>query len=155
MRIYVGCTPGDLAQFWLRRQMVPGVSAAHAVTGALRQQAVDADEEELEYTALTAAARSSLQLLRAPGSGTGASGARRVVVAADVPESSIRPAPESGPSAVLVSAPVHLSDVASVHVDDPKVAALVAGAGAAGDPLAEHELLWYATQEIPDLIADA
>lgn len=157
MRIYLGCTVGDLAELWSAQQLVAG--RAHAVTSTLRQVAGNADEEELEYAALMAAARSSLERLASSGDFAGACPPpRRVVVAADVPEGMVRPDPASVPSAVVVSEPVQLRDVASVHVDDAEaigaVRAELAGVpGSHSDVLEDHELLWYARQEIPDVVA--
>lgn len=158
MRIYLGCTVADLAELWSAQELDATVVPAHAVTGDLRRTTPEADEEELEYTALMAAARSSLTRLASRADSGGASWpARRVVLAADVSDAVVRPEPASGPSGIAVSGPVHVRDVAAVHVDDPGAADAVRSAAttaASGENrLEDVELLWYATQEIPDVLA--
>jgi hypothetical protein len=133
---------------------------AYAVTGALREWYAEGDEEELEYAALTLAARASVRLLdvdeEAPR--------RRVVVAADVEQ--VEPAPDVDRAAVRVLQDVPMRLVRAVHVDDPAAEADVA---AAADAVVEadlggedaafrveqaegHELQWYASQEIGPLL---
>lgn len=155
MRVYLPATLPMLA----RPPFGPG--PAHAVTGALREAYSSGDMEELEYAALTDAARASLALLAADP----AAPRRRVVVAAEVADAAVRPAPGAA-SAVTLAVPVPLADVAAVHVDDPAAEPVVAAAVAAlpaaqaGDDDARfvvdsaegHELGWYATQEIPGLL---
>jgi hypothetical protein len=97
----------------------------------------------------------------------GASGAeapRRVVVCADVDGVRLRPDLDDG--AVTLPGPVPGSAVAAVYVDLPeagdavRAAALVVDAADLGDPDAEftvgdaddHELAWYAPQEVPFLL---
>jgi hypothetical protein len=133
-----------------------------AVTPALREWYTEGDDEELEYAATTAAARASLRRL------AGTDGAfRRVVLAADVADGSVRPAPDIDRAAVRLRDPVDLSQIASALVDDPAAVpdvrqALVALAMAdAGDEDAaftvdaveDHELGWYAAQELSALVA--
>jgi hypothetical protein len=90
-----------------------------------------------------------------------------VVVAADVADGAVRLTPDRHPGALIVSDDVPLADFASVHVDDPAVAADITVAAAAvaaadaGDPDAgfvvagveDHELQWYAVQELGPLLA--
>ena len=142
----------------------PPPVTAYAVTPSLREWYADGDLEELEYTATLAAARASLRLL----ADDPAAVARRVVVAADVDDSLVRPIPDVGRAAVLLTEPVAMSRVASVHVDDAASAEAIAGAVAvirradAGDDDASflvdeaqaQELQWYATQEIEALLAE-
>jgi hypothetical protein len=139
----------------------PGGLAAHAVTPAVREWYTEGDLEELEYTALLEAAEASLELLaddeKAPR--------RRVVVAADIPDAV--PAPSGRfRSAVRLQAPVDLSSVVSVHVDEEGVedtiatAAAAVLAAAAGDDDAQFlvdeaeacDLLWYDITELGDLV---
>lgn len=159
MRIYVPATLGLLGR-WHAAGSLDGVGTAHAVTPALREWYTSGDAEELEYAALLDAAETSLHLLAAE---TGVA-ARRVVLAADVPDTAARPG--SGSRSAVVVPPVPLSAVVSVHVDDaeaePDVAAAVAAlpAASAGDDDAwftvdsahAHDLLWYDVKEIPDLL---
>ncbi len=181
MRIYIPATLSRLAAIVASGGTAAGL-VAYAVTPALREWYVDDDVEELEYAAMADAARDSLRQLAADRTtdraadrttdraGAGPVPARRVVVAADVPDAMARPlaAPIGGGSkaAVRLAARVPMSAVASVHVDaDEAIADVQAGieavaAADAGDDDAQfivdgvedHELLWYATQEIPDLL---
>jgi hypothetical protein len=137
---------------------VPGF----AVTPSLREAYASGDEEELEYTALTEAARASLRLLAADP----AAPPRRVVLAAELPAEQARWDPRDGePARVLIGAPIPLARLASALIDAPEAAADVRGAvealpaADAGDEDAKfavdgaegHELGWYAAQELPYL----
>ncbi|MGB7364888.1 MAG: hypothetical protein WA931_17820 [Rhodococcus sp. (in: high G+C Gram-positive bacteria)] len=89
---------------------------------------------------------------------------RRVVISADIDPVTLRP--DLDDAVVRLPAPLALTQVASVHVDlagaEKAVDAAVAAIDAAdlGDPDAEfvlgdvedHELAWYAPQEIPFLL---
>jgi hypothetical protein len=131
----------------------------YAVTPALREWYSSGDEEELEYVALTQAARASLRLLLADPQAPG----RRVVLAAELPEEQVVGiAGFDEPALVLVKVSVRLRDVVSGHIDDTGAVADVRAAVDAlpaadgGDEDARftvdgaegHELLWYATQEL-------
>ena len=137
-----------------------------AVTPALREAYASGDAEELEYAALTAAARASLRMLAADP----AAPPRRLVLAAELPAAQVRPDPlDAEPGRVTVMAPVPLENLVSAHVDDPDAAADVrraaagvrraaAGGADAGfdvDRAEGHELAWYAVQELPELAAGA
>ena len=140
----------------------PG-AVAFAVTPGLREWYREGDLEELEYVALTRAARASLRLLASSGEN---GVPRRVVLAVDIADHGTAAAPEVELSAVRVGAAVTLDAVVAVHVDDPSaVAAVVAATQAvaaadAGDDdaqfivdgLDDHELQWYAVQEIAVLL---
>lgn len=90
--------------------------------------------------------------------------ARRVVVCADV--DGVRLRPDLDNAAVTLPGPVQGSAVAAVYVDLPaavdavRAAAAVIDAADLGDPDAEftlgdaddHELAWYAPQEVPFLL---
>jgi hypothetical protein len=135
---------------------------AFAVTAALREWYAEGDAEELEYAALSLAARASLRLLdvdpEAPP--------RRVVVVAEVPDAVVMPAPAVDRGAVHVGDPVALAAVRSVHVDDPAAeddvraavqAVIEADLGSEDavfvmEQADGHELQWYATQEIGPLL---
>jgi hypothetical protein len=161
MRVYLPFTLPTLARLLADDQTAPRVRG-YAVTPALREWYSSGDEEELEYVALTQAARASLRLLhadpRAPG--------RRVVLAADVPaDQVVGIAGFDEPALVEIKIAVRFRDLVSGHVDDPGAAADVRAAVAAlpgaddGDDDARfvvdgaegHELLWYATQELRHL----
>jgi hypothetical protein len=164
MRVYVGTTLGALAA--LRSNGFDAPVRARAVTPALREWYVDGDLEELEYAASADAARDSLrQLAQSRGSTP-----RRVVVAADVPDSTVRPEPTSvddgDRSVVHLAQALTVDQVVSVHVDDDVALDDVAAAAAAlpaadaGDEDAEfavdgadgHELLWYDVTELDDVL---
>ncbi|MEU6195105.1 hypothetical protein [Streptomyces sp. NPDC047061] len=167
MRVYVPLTLPGLAEAHRTGELGTGPFLAYAVTPALREWYLSDDIEELEYAALNRAALASLRLLAAD------SGAmrRRVVVAVDVPDGTAAADPDRGldPAAlgeVRVTGTVALARAASVHVDsDDAEEDVTAAAGAlkaadGGDDDAQfvvdgaedHELLWYATQEIPSLV---
>jgi hypothetical protein len=159
MRVYLPSTLPRLARDLQAGEIEP--VAAYAVTPALREAYASGDTEELEYVALLAAARASLALLaddpQAPP--------RRVVLAAEVPDAAAIAAEH--PAAVAVAGPIPVTKLASAHVDDAEAIQDVAKAVAAlpaadaGDDDAEfdvdqaegHELAWYATQELPDLLS--
>ena len=134
---------------------VPG----YAVTPALREAYASGDEEELEYAALTEAARASLRMLARDA----AAAPRRVVLAAELPAEEVKlDARDREPARVLVSSTVPLARLDSAHVDDAeagpdvRAAADALEAADAGDEDARfavdgaegHELGWYATQEL-------
>ncbi|MDT9700594.1 DUF6912 family protein [Streptomyces sp. P17] len=167
MRVYVPLTLPGLAEAYKTGELGSGPLLAYAVTPALREWYLSDDIEELEYAALNRAAVASLRLLAAD------SGAvrRRVVVAVDVPDGAAAADPDRGldPAAlgeVRVAGAVPLGKAASVHVDggdaEADVAAAVEALEAADggdddaqfvvDGAEDHELLWYATQEIPNLV---
>lgn len=167
MRVYVPLTLPALAEAHRTGELGSGPFVAYAVTPALRGWYLSEDIEELEYAALGRAALASLRLLAADPEAV----RRRTVVAVDVPDGAASVDPDRGlePSAlgmVTVSVSVPLAKAASVHVDaedaEPDVAAAADALGAAdgGDDDAQfvvdgaddHELLWFATQEIPNLI---
>ena len=158
MRVYVPATLTLLAR-WHAAGVVE-TTHAHAVTPSLREWFTSGDAEELEYAALLEAAEASLGLL---GAGPGAV-PRRVVLAADVEDTSVRPG--TGARSAVTVGRVPMSAVASVHVDgdeaDGDVAAAVAALpdARAGDEDAQftvdgadaHDLLWYDVSEIPTLL---
>ncbi|MFI6035763.1 DUF6912 family protein [Streptomyces sp. NPDC051315] len=167
MRVYVPLTLPGLAEAHKTGQLGSGPLVAYAVTPALREWYLSDDIEELEYAALSRAALASLRLLAADP----AAPRRRVVVAVDVPDGTATADPDRGldPAAlgeVRVAGAVPLAKAASVHVDHGEAEADVAAAAQAlpaadgGDDDAQfvvdgaedHELLWFATQEIPNLV---
>ena len=166
MRVYLPSTLNELARILRDRKLGPVPLAAYAVTPALREWYASADLEELEYAAMAEAAKESLRLLaddpEAPS--------RRVVIAAEVPDDAI--AYGSGDvvdseerALVQVIQPIGFDRIAAGHVDDaeaePDVRAARAAVTAAEagdddarftvDGAAGHELMWYATQELPHL----
>jgi len=167
MRVYLPCTLPALARVVTVGELGPAPLTGYAVTPALTEWYASGDTEELEYVALTEAARHSLRMLAADRADGVEVTARRVVVAVDVPEGDVSASADLEERArVRLAAAVPLRLVAAVHVDDlpavKDVEAALAALPAAdrGDDDARfvvdgaeaNELLWYATQEIPDLV---
>lgn len=167
MRVYVPLTLSGLAEAYPKGDLGPAPLVAYAVTPALREWYVSDDIEELEYAALNRAALASLRLLAADP----AARALRVVVAVDVPDRAAASDPDRGLDRaalgeVRIDGTVTLSDAAAVHVDaddaedDVRAAAQALAAADGGDGDAQfvvdgaedHELLWFATQEVPNLV---
>ncbi|KUN77305.1 hypothetical protein AQJ66_34055 [Streptomyces bungoensis] len=167
MRVYVPLTLPGLAEAYKTGELGSGPSVAYAVTPGLREWYLSDDIEELEYAALSRAALASLRLLAAdPGAAR-----RRVVVAVDVADGAATADPDRGldPAAlgeVTVAGTMPLAKAAAVHVDagdaeeDVAAAARALEAADGGDDDAQfvvdgaedHELLWFATQEIANLV---
>jgi hypothetical protein len=162
MRVYLPSTLPALAMLLLTHEISQPPVRGFAVTPALREGYSSGDMEELEYIALLHAARASLRMLQEDPSAA----RRRVVVAAELPEELI--VGNNGfdePALVEVKKPVLLRHVVSGHIDDLAAAVEIAAAVAAlpaadaGDDDAQfivdsaegYELLWYATQELPDV----
>ncbi len=160
-------TIGMLRQLLDAGELAPVGGTAFALTPALRESYTSGTTEELEYAALTDAARASLRLLAVDTDRGGADDKeppRRVVVSADVDDVTLRP--DLDDSVVKVSGPVAMDTIAAVHVDAPEAEDAVLAAAAViddadlGDEDAEltlgdvedHELAWYAPQELPFLL---
>lgn len=168
MRVYLPSTLTLLAGVHAAREIGPAPLTAYAVTPSLREWYAGGDLEELEYAAMSAAARASLRLLAAAPS----TPRRRVVLAAEVPDHQVTWArgdvglANDDRALVELSDPVPWQKIASGQVDDPSATADVTAAAEAlpaadaGDDDARftvdgaegHELLWYATQELPHLL---
>lgn len=104
-----------------------------------------ADDEELSYEALLVAASASLRLLAADPEAP----RRRVVLAADVPDRIVEPETgAAGVASVTVAGTVPLKRVAAAHIDDEAAVPDIEAAIADPDTGPEHELMWYATQEL-------
>ena len=160
MRVYLPSTMTALRSLLDASCLTGAPLPAYAVTPALREWYAEGDEEELEYAALSLAARASVRLLDAEPDAV----RRRVVVVAEVPE--VAGAPHVDRAAVRVPVEVPLAWVQAVHVDDPSavpdvtaaadavVAADLGSADAAFtvEQADGHELQWYATQEIGPLL---
>jgi hypothetical protein len=167
VRVYLPATANVLRTL-VDEGRVTGPLTAFAVTPGLRDfyalSDAGADEEELEYAALLAAARASLRLIDVDPSAA----RRRVVLAADVPDSAVAEIedPDADRGAVRITGDVALADVASAHVDgaeaedDVRAAVGVVLEADLGSEDAQfvvdqaegHELAWYATQEIGTLL---
>ena len=160
-------TIGMLRQLLDAGELTPVGGTAFALTPALRESYTSGSTEELEYVALTDAARTSLRLLAVnpdPEDTDEQEPPRRVVVSADVEDVTLRP--DLDHAVVRVSGPIPMDAIAAIHVDAPEAEEAVRAAAAViddadlGDEDAElalgdvedHELAWYATQELPFLL---
>jgi len=154
-RVYVPTTMTGLREVVRANGVGPPPFLAHAVTDELRAELPDAGEEEWEYAAASAAALSSVGLVR------DGDPARRVVLAVDVPDA--RRVPDEDVTLVEVEQGVPFPRIAAVLADSEDAEADVAAARDAereGSPEAarllerclDHELGWWATQEVTDLL---
>ena len=162
MRVFLPSTLPALVQALRVGQVGPGPVSGFAVTPSLREAYASGDEEELEYVAMTEAARVSLRMLAQDP----AAPPRRVVLAAEIPAEQVKlDARDKEPARVLIGEAVPVKLLASAHVDDAEAGADVRAAADAlpaadaGDEDARfavdgaegYELGWYATQELPYL----
>ncbi|HEY2766093.1 MAG TPA: hypothetical protein VGJ13_19095 [Pseudonocardiaceae bacterium] len=164
MRVYIPATLAMLQALVDSGELAPVSGTAFALTPMLRESYAAGDAEELEYAAMTEAARASLRLLSAELDGDPEVMARRVVVAADI--DGVRLRPDLDDAAVTLPGPVPITAIAAVHVDlaeaqeAVRAAAAVVDAADLGDPDAEftlgdaedHDMAWYAPQELSFLI---
>ena len=143
------------------RSVSPVNGTAFAVTPTLRESYAEGDDDELASVALRDAALASLRLL-----GDDASGQlpRRAVLVADAEGVTARP--DLDDSVVRVAGPISLDEVVAAYVDNADAEAAVLAAIEAvdaadlGDEDAElvvgdaqdHDLAWYAPQELPFLL---
>lgn len=168
MRVYLPGTVTLLRASIADGAVRPRSGVGFAVTDTLRAEYPGSDDEELEYLALTDAARASLRLLSAELSAEPVSDnpALRVVIAADVARATSYP--QGDRAAVKLAEPVPWADVAAVHIDGADAADVVRAAVDAvdaadlGDLDAEfavgeaesRELAWYAPAEVSYLVEE-
>jgi hypothetical protein len=168
MRIYIPVTLAMLQQLVTDGSLRPVSGTAFAVTPKLREAYAEGDDDELGEVALREAALASLRLLAGAAEDSGQSGdespPRRAVLVADVGDVTLRP--DLDDAVVRIGAPVTTDDVVAAYVDnaaaEPQVKAATAVIDAAdlGDEDAEltvgdaqdHDLAWYAVQELPFLL---
>ncbi|MFI9509416.1 DUF6912 family protein [Nocardia sp. NPDC052566] len=180
MRVYIPATVAMLRELVANRELFPVGGTAFAVTPALREAYASGDDEELAEVAMGEAARASLRLLAAERDDISESDGgneadaepvgghrpvyRRAVIAADVTGAKLRP--DLDDAVVKLAGPIPYAKIASAHVDlaeaEPEVAKAVDVIDAAdlGDTDAEfvlgdaedHQLAWYAAQELPFLL---
>lgn len=160
--IYIPATLAMLAQLVADGQLQPVSGTAFAVTPKLREAYAEGDDDELADVALREAALASLRLLAADLGGE--LPPRRAVLAAEVDEFTYRP--DLDDAVVRLSGPVSLDQVVAAYVDnadaEQAVTAAVEAIDAAdlGDEDADlivgdaqdHDLAWYAAQELPFLL---
>ena len=163
MRVFLPSTLPAVALALQAGHVGPGPLPGFAVTPALREAYASGDTEELEYAALTEAARASLRMLAADP----AAPSRRVVLAAEIPPEQVSwDARDGEPARVVLTQAIPVARLAAAHVDAPEAGADVRSAvvalpaADAGDEDARftvdgaegHELGWYATQELSYLV---
>jgi hypothetical protein len=163
MRVYIPATLAMLSELVADGFLQPRAGTVFAVTPALREAYAEGDDEELAEVAIGEAALASLRLLSAEDPETPA---RRAVVVADAPVESVTVRPDLDDAAARMRGRISMDQVAAVYVDnsdaEPAVRAAIAVIDAAdlGDEDAEltvgdaqdHDLAWYATQELPFLL---
>ncbi len=151
-----------LQQLVADRMLHARSGTAFAVTPTLREAYAHGDDDELADVALREAALASLRLLA--GEGASDMPPRRAVVVAEAGD--LTPRPDLDDAVVRLSGPIAFSDVIAAYVDNADAeSAVVAAIDAVdeadlGDEDAEfvvgdaqdHDLAWYAPQELPFLL---
>ncbi len=147
------------------REMTAVNGTAFAVTPTLRESYAEGDDEELADVALREAALASVRLLAGAADEPSAGlPPRRAVLVAEVDGATARP--DLDDAVVRLSGPVTIDDAVAAYVDNPTAEQAVLAAIDAidsadlGDEDAEltvgdaqdHDLAWYATQELPFLL---
>lgn len=167
--VYIPATLAMLQQLVADGSVRPVNGTAFALTPTLREAYAEGDDDELADVALREAALASLRLLAAQGTDaagapSGSLPARRAVLAADVDDLTYRP--DLDDAVVRLPGPVPMEDVIAAYVDnagaEEAVARAIEAVDAAdlGDEDAElivgdaqdHDLAWYANQELPFLL---
>lgn len=164
MRIYLPSTLHAARSVWESGQVPAGMG--FGVTPALREwYAQSESEEELEYAVLHDAARASLRLLDADPIAP----RRRLVFVAELADGEVRVRDDLERGAVEIDFPLPWASVEAIHVDDGSDPEVLAAVEAAADHIIEadlggddaaftvdsvegFELLWFAPQELPDLL---
>jgi hypothetical protein len=165
MQIYVPVTLAMLQQLVADGSLLPVNGTAFAVTPRLREAYAQGDDDELGEVALREAALASLRLLAAAADEP--LPPRRAVLVANVKDAgAVTLRPDLDDAVVRVAAPVAIDDVVAAFVDNAAAEADVTAAIAVideadlGDEDADltvgdaqdHDLAWYATQELPFLL---
>src|ERR1700743_2417724 len=162
MRIYIPATLAMLQQLVADGSLWPVNGTAFAVTPRLREAYAEGDDDELAEVALREAALASLRLLA--GGGAGDVRPRRAVLGVAGTAAAHRP--DLDDAVVRLDAPITMDQVVAAYVDnagaEPAVTAAIEAIDAAdlGDEDADlivgdaqdHDLAWYATQELPFLL---
>lgn len=175
LQVYIPATLAMLQRLVTEGSLRPVNGTAFAVTPALREAYAEGDDDELGEVALREAALASLRLLAADESGVGGTDEagrvgriRRAVLAAEVDlgDSGATLRPDLDDAVVRLARPVALDRVIAAYVDtadaEPAVLKAIEAIDAAdlGDEDAElivgdaqdHDLAWYANQELPFLL---
>ena len=162
MRVYIPATLSALEQLVADGTLHPRSGTAFAVTPTLREAYAEGGDDELAEVAIAEAALASLRLLAAETEPR----LRRAVLEADVPDDSVTLRPDLDDAVVRIAGPVSLDHIVAAYVDnaaaEPAVGAAIEVIDEAdlGDEDAEltvgdaqdHDLAWYATQELPFLL---
>ena len=165
-QVYIPATLPMLQQLVTDGSLWPINGTVFAVTPTLREAYAEGDDDELADVALREAALASLRLLAAHEQ-EGADEAvrpRRAVLSAEVDDVTFRP--DLDDAVVRLAGPVALDQVIAAYVDtseaEPAVINAIEAIDAAdlgdedadlivGDAL-DHDLAWYANQELPFLL---
>jgi hypothetical protein len=166
VRVYVPATLSMLQRLVADRTVSAVNGTAFAVTPALREAYAEGDEDELAEVALREAALASVRLLAgaAEDAGSAELPPRRAVLEVDIDGAT--PRPDLDDAVVRLPGPIAIEDVIAAYVDnsaaESAVLAAIDAVDAAdlGDEDAEltvgdaqdHDLAWYATQELPFLL---
>jgi hypothetical protein len=162
VRVYLPATLAMLQRLVADGSLRPVNGTAFAVTPTLREAYAEGDDDELADVALREAAMASIRLLG--NEDTEGLPPRRVVVEADTDDAKLRP--DLDDAVVRVAGEIALNRVIAAYVDnataEPAVLAAVEAIDAAdlGDEDSEltvgdaqdHDLAWYAPQELPFLL---
>jgi hypothetical protein len=165
VRVYVPATLAMLQRLVADREMTAVNGTAFAVTPTLRESYAEGDDDELAEVALREAALASVRLLAGAADELSTElPPRRAVLVAEVDGATARP--DLDDAVVRLSGPVAINDAVAAYVDnsaaEQAVLAAIDAVDAAdlGDEDAEltvgdaqdHDLAWYATQELPFLL---
>lgn len=165
MRVYLPGTIAMLRQLLADGKFTPVGGTGFALTPALREAYASGSDEELEYSVMVETATASIRLLAIDGAEEADTDPpRRVVVVAEVENATIRS--DLDAAVVKVSGPVSMAEIDAIHVDTAEAEEAVSAAvkvidtADLGDLDAEfvvgeatdHELAWYAAQELPFLL---
>ena len=162
VQVYVPATLAMLQRLVTEGSLRPVNGTAFAVTPTLREAYAEGDDDELAEVALREAALASLRLLAAEDES--ALPPRRAVLAAEVEDVTYRP--DLDDAVVRLAAPVGMDQVIAAYIDnaaaEPAVVQAIEVIDAAdlgdedadltvGDAM-DHDLAWYANQELPFLL---
>lgn len=164
-QVYIPATLAMLQQLVTDGSWRPVNGTAFAVTPTLREAYAEGDDDELADVALREAALASLRLLAAQAEeADDTPRPRRAVVSAEVADVAFRP--DLDDAVVRLAAPVAIDQVIAAYVDTAGAEEAVAkaieviDAADLGDEDADlvvgdaqdHDLAWYANQELPFLL---
>lgn len=164
VKIYIPATLAMLQQLVVEGSLRPVNGTAFAVTPTLREFYAEGDDDELAEVALREAALASLRLLAAGFDAGDSLPPRRVVLAAEAEDVTCRP--DLDDAVVKFGGLVAIDQVVAAYVDNASAELAVMGAievidaADLGDEDADlivgdaqdHDLAWYANQELPFLL---